>query len=42
MDDVKEILLRETTDGKVVIAEKGVLWILLKIAGRLALGAMQE
>lgn len=42
MDDVKEILLSEPTDGKVVIAEKGVLWILLKIAGRQAHGAMPE
>ena len=42
MDDVKEILLSEPTDGKVVIAEKGVLWILLKIAGRRAHGAMPE
>lgn len=42
MDDVKEILLSEPTDGKTVIAEKGVLWITLDIVGRQAHGAMPE
>lgn len=42
MNEVTEILLSEPTDGKTVIAEKGVLWITLGIVGRQAHGAMPE
>lgn len=42
MKHVKAVFLSEPTNGKTVLAEKGVLWILLKIQGRQAHGAMPE
>lgn len=42
MEHVTEVLLSEPTNGQTVIAEKGVLWISLKMEGRQAHGAMPE
>lgn len=42
LEDVTEVLLSEPTDGQTVIAEKGVLWISLRMEGRQAHGAMPE